>query len=128
MEANNSRETTTAEKPTISGMPTTTGTASNVGSTNSRRDLNSSMGRQQQQRWESRDETTAVCMNTSTAGLTEGPTTAQETTGSAGDANSGRDTKTDGHIGIRREINKSREATAGTLGRLTAERTTKRKG
>jgi hypothetical protein len=67
-------------------------------------------------------------MNTSTTGLTEGPTAAQETTGAAGDANNGRDTKTDGHIGIRREINKSRDATAGTLGRLTAERTSKRKG
>jgi hypothetical protein len=49
------------------------------------------------------DETTAVCMNTSTGGPTEGPTAAQETTGAAGDANSGRDTKNGGHIGRRRD-------------------------
>jgi hypothetical protein len=59
-------------------------------------------------------------MNTSTA--------AQETTGAAGDANNGRDTKTGGHIGRRRDINKRRDATAGTPERLTEETTTKRKG
>jgi hypothetical protein len=56
------------------------------------------------------DETTAACMNTSTAGLTEGPTRAQETTGAVGDANNGRDTKTGGHIGSRRDINNRRDA------------------
>jgi hypothetical protein len=49
-------------------------------------------------------------MKTSIAGPTAGTTAAQETTRAAGDANNGRDTKTDGHIGRRRDINTRRDA------------------
>ncbi len=71
------------------------------------------------------DETTAVCMNTSTGGPTEGPTAAQETTGAAGDANTTAE-------GIPKLMDTSGEegilTREGTPGRLTAESTTKRKG
>jgi hypothetical protein len=116
MEADNSRrETTTAEKSTISGMPTTNGTTRNVGSTSSRRDLKSSREGINRRGENPRAKQNNSGMNTSAA--------AQETTGAAGDASNGRDTKlmdTSGEEGIL-----TREETPG---RLTAERSTKRKG
>jgi hypothetical protein len=96
-------EATTAGNLTTVGRPTTAGTARNVGNTRSRRVENAA---------------------------TANPRATQEgnwNSGGRGDANNSRDVKIGGNISRRRVVG-SRDTTAGTPGRLTAERSIQTEG
>ncbi len=99
---NNSRKVTTAWKPTTAGTQTKAVTVSNFGNTRSRKELNSS--REGAATKETLDTQKKLRVqnnsgkNTKTAGLAA----AQDTAGTAGDANNSRETS--GHIRRRRDI------------------------